>query len=42
MQQMLMTIVLLALLSGCAQPQIERPQANGAYLVIEGEQAWAL
>lgn len=43
MQQMLMTIVLLALLSGCAQPQIEqRPQANGAYLVIEGEQAWAV
>lgn len=42
MQQMLMTIVLLALLGGCAQPQIERPQANGAYLVIEGEQAWAV
>ena len=42
MQQMLMTIVLLTLLSGCAQPQIERPQANGAYLVIEGEQAWAV
>lgn len=42
MQQMLMTIVLLALLSGCAQPQIDRPQANGAYLVIEGEQAWAV
>lgn len=42
MQQMLMTIVLLALLSGCAQPQIERPQANGAYLVIENEQAWAV
>jgi len=42
MQQRLMTIVLLAMLSGCAQPQIERPQANGAYLVIEGEQAWAV
>jgi hypothetical protein len=42
MQQKLMTIVLLALLGGCAQPQIERPQANGAYLVIEGEQAWAV
>lgn len=42
MQQMLMTIVLLVLLSGCAQPQVERPQANGAYLVIEGEQAWAV
>jgi hypothetical protein len=42
MQQMLMTIVLLALLGGCAQPQVERPQANGAYLVIEGEQAWAV
>ena len=42
MQQMLVTIVLLALLSGCAQPQVERPQANGAYLVIDGEQAWAV
>lgn len=42
MQQMLMTIVLLALLGGCAQPQVERPQANGAYLVIEGDQAWAV
>lgn len=42
MQQMLVTIVLLTLLGGCAQPQVERPQANGAYLVIEGEQAWAV
>lgn len=42
MQQMLMTIVLLAMLGGCAQPQVERPQANGAYLVIDGEQAWAV
>lgn len=42
MQQILMTFVLSLLLMGCAQPQIERPQANGAYLVIEGEQAWAV
>lgn len=42
MQQMLVTIVLLALLGGCAQPQMERPQANGAYLVIDGKQAWAV
>lgn len=42
MQQMLVTIVLLAMLGGCAQPQVERPQANGAYLVIDGEQAWAV
>ena len=42
MQQMLMTIVLSVFLYGCAQPQVERPQANGAYLVIEGEQAWAV
>lgn len=42
MQQILMTIVLSLLLVGCAQPQIERPQANGAYLVIEDGQAWAV
>jgi hypothetical protein len=42
MQQMLMTIVLLGLLSGCAQPQLEQPRANGSYLVIENSQAWAV
>lgn len=42
MQQMLMTIVLLGLLSGCAQPQLEQPRANGTYLVIEDGQAWAV
>ncbi|MBS7660375.1 hypothetical protein I0D00_00210 [Pseudomonas lalucatii] len=42
MQQSLMTIVLLALLSGCAQPQVEQPRANGSYLVIENGQAWAV
>ncbi|MDA7086566.1 hypothetical protein PH586_09275 [Pseudomonas sp. SA3-5] len=42
MQQMLMTIVLLGLLAGCAQPQVERPRANGSYLVIENSQAWAV
>lgn len=42
MQQMLMTIVLLILLSGCAQPQVEQPKANGTYLVIENNQAWAV
>ncbi|NQD93384.1 hypothetical protein HP532_12080 [Pseudomonas sp. CrR25] len=42
MQQMLMTIVLAVLLSGCAQPQIEQPKANGSYLVIENSQAWAV
>ena len=42
MQQMLMTIVLLSLLSGCAQPQLEQPRANGTYLVIENSQAWAV
>ncbi|UTW07609.1 hypothetical protein [Pseudomonas benzenivorans] len=42
MQQTLMTIVLLALLSGCAQPQVEQPRANGTYLVIENGQAWAV
>jgi hypothetical protein len=42
MQQMLMTIVLLGLLSGCAQPQVDQPRANGTYLVIENNQAWAV
>ncbi|MGE8500530.1 MAG: hypothetical protein ACN6O6_23775 [Pseudomonas sp.] len=42
MQQMIMTIVLLALLGGCAQPQIEQPRANGTYLVIDNGQAWAV
>lgn len=42
MQQMLMTIVLLALLAGCAQPQLDQPRANGTYLVIENSQAWAV
>ncbi|MFZ3205473.1 MAG: hypothetical protein WA161_16540 [Pseudomonas sp.] len=42
MQQMLMTIVLLGLLAGCAQPQVEQPKANGSYLVIENSQAWAV
>lgn len=42
MQQMLMTIVLLGVLSGCAQPQIDQPRANGTYLVIENGQAWAV
>ncbi len=42
MHQMLMTIVLMALLSGCAQPQMDQPRANGSYLVIENGQAWAV
>jgi len=42
MQQILMTIVLLGLLAGCAQPQVEQPKANGSYLVIENSQAWAV
>ena len=44
MQQIMMTIVLLVLLSGCVQPQpqSEQPRVNGAYLVIENSQAWAV
>lgn len=37
-----MTLLLLALLAGCAQPQLEQPKANGAYLVIEDGAAWAV
>lgn len=42
MHHKLMTILLLAVLAGCAQPQLEQPRANGAYLVIEGGEAWAV
>ena len=42
MQCKFMTIWLLALLTGCAQPQLEQPRPNGAYLVIEGAAAWAV
>ncbi len=42
MHHKLMTVLLLALLAGCAQPQLEQPKANGAYLVIEGAEAWAV
>ena len=31
MHHKLMTILLLALLAGCAQPQLEQPKANGAW-----------
>jgi hypothetical protein len=42
MHHKLMTFLLLAMLAGCAQPQLEQPKANGAYLVIEGGAAWAV
>lgn len=42
MHHKLMTLLLLALLAGCAQPQLEQPKANGAYLVIEDGTAWAV
>lgn len=42
MHHKLMTIVLFLFLAGCAQPSIDQPQANGAYLVIDGREAWAV
>ena len=42
MHHKLMTFLLLAMLAGCAQPQLEQPKANGAYRVIEGGAAWAV
>jgi hypothetical protein len=42
MYRMLIILLSLVWLAGCAQPQIEQPKANGAYLVIEGRQAWAV
>jgi hypothetical protein len=42
MQQKLMTLVLLSLLVGGAQPPRDQPNAHGSYLVIENVQAWAV
>ncbi|MFI8483239.1 hypothetical protein ACIGCM_22000 [Pseudomonas sp. NPDC078700] len=42
MQQMLMTVLVLVMLSGCAQPSLEQPKANGTYLVIDHNDAWAV
>ena len=42
MHQKFMTIMLLVLLAGCVQPRVDQPKANGAYLVIDGERAWAV
>lgn len=35
-------LAMLAMLVGCAEPQAEVPKANGAYLIIEGNEAWAV
>ena len=42
MQKLILACGLLAVLTGCAQPQLDQPKVNGAYLVIDGEQAWAV
>ncbi|WP_417662199.1 hypothetical protein [Pseudomonas sp.] len=42
MQQMMMTVLVLVMLSGCAQPSLEQPKANGTYLVIDNNDAWAV
>lgn len=42
MKNLLITCLLIMLLTGCAQPQIDQPKVNGAYLVIDGVQAWAV
>jgi len=43
MSRIFFASLLLTLLAGCAQPQqVERPMANGAYLVIEDSEAWAV
>lgn len=38
----LMVCSMLSVLVGCAEPQTEVPRANGAYLIIEGREAWAV
>ncbi|WP_447749617.1 hypothetical protein [Pseudomonas nicosulfuronedens] len=42
MLQKLMLCAGVAMLVGCAQPQADVPRANGAYLIIEGKEAWAV
>ena len=43
MQRMAMACAALTMLAGCAQPPAsDEPKANGAYLIIEGRQAWAV
>jgi len=39
---LLLLCTVLALLTGCAEPPAEKPMANGAYLVIDGREAWAV
>ncbi|MFV3307567.1 hypothetical protein ACNFBT_20070 [Pseudomonas sp. NY15181] len=38
----LMACGMLAVLAGCAEPPMDVPRANGAYLIIEGREAWAV
>ncbi|MCY1455259.1 hypothetical protein D9M71_723810 [compost metagenome] len=42
MQRVLMVCAVLGMLAGCAEPPVEQPKANGAYLIIEGREAWAV
>lgn len=42
MPKLRITCFLMGLLTGCAQPQLEQPKMNGAYLVIDDDQAWAV
>lgn len=42
MQKVFLALGLLVVLTGCAQPQIDQPRVNGSYLVIDGDQAWAV
>lgn len=42
MLRLLVPLLTGLMLLGCAQPQMDKPQANGAYLVIDQGQAWAV
>ncbi|WP_207883216.1 hypothetical protein [Pseudomonas sp. 30_B] len=35
-------LAILMVLVGCAEPPMDVPRANGAYLIIEGREAWAV
>jgi hypothetical protein len=42
MHHIFMMLLLTTVLAGCAQPPAEKPLVKGAYLVIDGSEAWAV
>ena len=40
MRSIPLVLAVSMLITGCAQPPMDQPRANGAYLLIEDQQAW--